>query len=60
MLETIDYVGATFRDGTVGKYPKLEELYYKLFAETFPAHNSLEDVRALKRCYWELVKIKIL
>lgn len=37
------------------KWPKLEELYAKLFpGETFPAHNSLEDVRATKRCYEEL------
>ena len=60
MLSTIDFVEATFADGSVGKYPKLEELFHKLFKETFPAHNAIEDVRALKSCYWELVKIKIL
>ena len=60
MLETVDFVGATFADGSSGKYPRLEELYYKLFSDKFPAHNSLEDVRALKRCFWELVRLKII
>jgi hypothetical protein len=45
---------------TVGKYPRLEELYDKLFNSSFPAHNSMEDVRALKKCFYELKKIGIL
>lgn len=60
MMETIDFVGACFPDGTVGKYPRLEELYDKLFNSSFPAHNSMEDVRALKKCFYELKKIGIL
>jgi len=60
MMETIDFVGACFPNGTVGKFPRLEELYYKLFQSTFPAHNSMEDVRALRRCYYELKKRKII
>lgn len=60
MMLTIDFVGACFPDGTPGKYPKLEELYYKLFNETFPAHNSMQDVLALKRCYYELIKQDII
>lgn len=51
MKDNIDLVGATFKDGTPGKYPKLEELYSFLFNETFNAHNAMDDVRALKRCY---------
>lgn len=51
MKDNIDLVGATFRDGTPGKYPKLEELYFFLFHESFNAHNAMDDVRALKRCY---------
>lgn len=51
MMDNIDLVGATFKDGTPGKYPKLEELYYYLFNETFNAHNAMADVRAVKRCY---------
>ena len=37
-----------------GKFPRLEELYAKLFdGESFPAHNSMEDVRALAKCFTE-------
>lgn len=60
MMETIDFVGACFPDGTVGKYPRLEELYYKLFDSSFNAHNSMDDVRALKKCFYELKNIGIL
>mgnify|MGYP002508459299 CR=1 FL=1 len=50
----INFVGARFRDGKPGKFPRLEELYAKLFnGESFPAHNSMEDVRALAKCFWE-------
>jgi len=58
MLNTIDFVGACFPDGTVGKYPKLEELYYKLFQSSFNAHNSMDDVRALQKCFYELKKTR--
>ena len=54
MMTTIDLVGATFADGTPGKYPKLEELYRCLFDESFNAHNAMDDVRAVKRCYYAL------
>ena len=60
MLKTIKFVGAYFSDGKRGKFPTLEELYLKLFNEDFPAHNSLEDVKATKRCYEELVKLEII
>lgn len=57
MLKTVDFVGARFPNGNPGKFPRLEELYAKLFnGETFPAHNSMEDVRALAKCYWECKK----
>lgn len=54
MITTIDIVNATFADGTPGKYPKLEELYWCLFEEKFNAHNAMDDVRAVKRCYYAL------
>ena len=39
------------------KWPKLEELYYKLFAESFPnAHCALDDTKATIRCFIELFK----
>lgn len=57
MLATVEYVGARYKDGRPGKYPRLEELYAKLFnGESFPAHNSMEDVRALAKCYFECKK----
>ena len=60
MMKTIKFVGALRANGTPGKFPKLEELYAKLFNETYPAHDALEDVKALARCIPELVKIGII
>lgn len=43
------------------KYPKLQELYYKLFGRNFDnAHNSAADVNATYECYWELRKRGVL
>lgn len=43
------------------KWPKLVELYKKLFGHEFKdAHNSLCDVTATRECYWELKNIGIL
>jgi DNA polymerase III epsilon subunit-like protein len=37
------------------KWPKLMELYQFLFNETFEgAHDALEDVRATRRCFYEM------
>lgn len=41
------------------KWPQLSELYKMLFNEDFPAHNSLEDVKAMVRCFYELCDRKI-
>jgi len=61
MMKTIKFVGALKANGTPGKFPKLEELYDKLFpGEKFVAHDALEDVGALKRCLPELVKLGII
>lgn len=60
MMKTIKFVGAKFKDGKVGKFPTLVELYTKLFGETFNAHNALDDVKATKRCYEELIRLKII
>ena len=46
------------------KFPKLQELYYKLFNKFFEdAHNSMSDVKATFDCFYELrsrgvIKIK--
>ena len=43
------------------KWPKLEELYLKLFNETLNgAHRALIDVRACARCYFELRRLNIM
>lgn len=34
-----------------GRWMKLHELYTKLFNEEFNAHNALEDIMAVERCY---------
>lgn len=60
MYKTIKFVGAKFPDGRPGKFPRLEELYEKLFNETFPAHDAAEDVKATARCVDELVKLQLI
>ncbi|MEZ4885798.1 MAG: 3'-5' exonuclease [Chitinophagales bacterium] len=43
------------------KWPKLEELYFKLFAESFSdAHNAAADIAATSRCFWELKRLGVL
>lgn len=43
------------------KWPKLSELYFKLFGETFEGgHNSLNDVRATARCFFELIRLGVI
>lgn len=61
MNKTVKFVNARFDDGRPGKWPKLEELYFKLFnKETEGNHRSDVDVEILKECYFELKKLKIL
>lgn len=39
------------------KWPKLSELYFKLFGENFnEAHNAAVDINATAKCFWELKK----
>lgn len=43
------------------KWPKLDELYLKLFGEHFcDAHNSLADVQATYACFWKLKDLNIM
>lgn len=57
----INFVGARFPNGNPGKFPRLEELYARLFnGDAFPAHNSMEDVRALVKCFFECRKLKLI
>lgn len=50
MRPTMKWVDARTQDGRL-KFPRLEELYSRCFpGETFGAHDSLEDCRAVYRC----------
>lgn len=43
------------------KYPKLDELYYKLFNKHFEnQHNAMADIEATFECYKELVKLNLI
>ena len=49
-------------NGSTGfKYPRLDELYYRLFGEGFDwAHDALADTHACRRSYFELVRLKVI
>lgn len=54
MLSSTDYCKLPGKWGKP-KWPKLEQLYYHLFNCDFEgAHDALADVRATRRCYYEL------
>lgn len=56
MRPAMKFVDARFSNGRL-KFPRLEELYAKCFnGETFPAHDAIEDVRAVVRCLPVLVE----
>lgn len=41
------------------KYPKLQELYIKLFGHSFEkAHDAMRDIAATKKCFFEMKRIK--
>lgn len=43
------------------KFPKLQELHYRLFGHSFDnAHDALADTHACMRCYFELIKIGVI
>ncbi|MBU1043159.1 MAG: 3'-5' exonuclease [Candidatus Omnitrophica bacterium] len=43
------------------KWPKLSELYMKLFGEDFEeAHNASADIEATAKCFWKLKEINII
>lgn len=57
MLSAIDFCGLPNPKGRGFKYPKLEELYLKLFNDTFEgAHDAGNDVEACKKCYYGLIE----
>ncbi len=59
MKATVDYCKIISRNGY--KYPKLQELYRKVFSRDFEdAHNSAADIQATLECYFELKKRNII
>ena len=43
------------------RYPKLIELHKKLFGVGFnDAHNAYSDVTATEKCFWELIRLRII
>ena len=56
MRPTIKWVDARKSNGGI-KFPNLSDLYARCFpGETFPAHDALEDVKAVARCLPVLIE----
>jgi DNA polymerase-3 subunit epsilon len=56
MLNSMDEVNILGKWGKP-KWPKLQELHKHLFGVEFTgAHDALEDVRAMRKCYYEMKK----
>lgn len=59
MLSSIDFCKIPGKYGY--KYPKLQELYKKLFGSEFDnAHDTLSDIEATEKCFWELKKRELI
>jgi len=56
MKASTEFCGLSYLNGRSGlKWPRLEELHYKLFGTYFSgAHDALIDVQITKKCYFEL------
>lgn len=62
MVKTKQYCGLKFKDGKDLKFPRLNELYLKLFGSEYDIsgadlHNAKHDVGCLVMCVKELVKM---
>lgn len=60
MMKTIKFCNIKQKDSNRLKFPSLVELYYKLFNETFEAHNAYYDVKATNRCLIKLIELGII
>lgn len=58
MKSTIKFCNLPGKFGA--KWPKLTELYFKLFGKEFDAHSSGNDVDACYLCFLELVKLGVI
>lgn len=62
MVKTKQFCGLKFKDGKDFKFPKLNELYLKLFGTEYDIsganlHNAKHDVSCLVMCVKELLKL---
>ena len=61
MQASTDFCKIPSHDGRGYKYPKLQELYKKLFGEAFnDAHNAMSDIEATEKCFWVLKEKKLI
>ena len=59
MQQTINFCQISGNYGY--KYPKLTELYKKLFNSTFDeAHDASVDIEATFKCFYELIKNQVI
>ena len=57
MESTVDFCKISNYSGYGYKFPKLQELYHKLFGQNFGnEHDASADVAATFKCFWELKK----
>ena len=57
MKQTVDFCAIPSTNSYYSdyKYPKLTELYTKLFGHAFSgAHDAMADIKATKECFFEL------
>lgn len=60
-LVSVNYCALPGGRGGNFKWPKLDELYFKLFNESFSdAHNASADVQATARCFFELIRLGLI
>ena len=61
MTHSVDYCALPGGRGGKFKYPKLEELHFKLFGKGFStAHNACADVEATTRCFFGLLHNEVI
>lgn len=63
MLKSVNYcaIPSNYSYGDKYKWPKLQELHKKLFGYEFEdAHDAMADIRATKKCFFELQRIGII
>jgi len=62
MLKTTNYCAIPNQYGYSDyKWPKLQELHKKLFGYEFEeAHNAMADIKATRKCFFELLKRNII